>query len=166
MRPLGERRGLQPPRQAQCQLGAVAFTNGELARQVGLVVAQARVPQRDAVAPARDFRQEGAAFAGAPVPGGIRHQQVGEHLVVDVAAECDHARLVEMHGRIGLAAIERQLKALGGRERVDLVADGVAVGELDGRAHRDDEQVRCEAAIHLIHDGMYRRCVANRDIEC
>src|SRR4051794_34264220 len=40
-----------------------------------------------------------------------RHHDVGQHVVVDIAAERDDTRFVECHGWIGLASIERQLES-------------------------------------------------------
>src|SRR6516225_5581384 len=138
VRPVAERRRLQRPRETQCQLGTVALADRELASQFCLVVPQSWMPQLDAVVPARHLARPTAGLVGAPVPGSVRHQEVREHLVVDVAAEGDDPGLIEMHRRIRLAAVEGQLKVLGGRERVDLVTDGIAVWELNGRADRND----------------------------
>ena len=39
-----------------------------------------------------------------------RNDDVGEHVVVDIAAQSHDARLIEHHGWIGLAPVQRQLK--------------------------------------------------------
>jgi hypothetical protein len=58
--------------------------------------------------------------------------------------------------------IERQLEAFGGRERIDLVTDRVAVRKLNRRPHRDDDEIRREREVYLIEDGVDGRDVRMR----
>ncbi len=72
---------------------------------------------------------------------------------MDVAAEHDETALVEGHGRVRVALVDRQLEMIRVRERVDVVCNDVAVRELDQGAGLHDEQVRHEALVDLVDDG-------------
>jgi hypothetical protein len=89
---------------------------------------------------------------------GGRHDDIGQHVVVDVAAQRDDAGLIELHGWIGLAAVQRQLELARARKRVHLVADRVAVRKLHRGMHWHHEHVGHEGELHLVHDGVHRRC--------
>src|SRR5579862_96935 len=123
MRTVGERRGLQRLGEAHRQLDAVRFANRELTLEVRFVVAKPRVPECHAVAPARDVGGPNASAVRAAEERRVGDYQVRHHVVMDVAAEGYHARLIEGHGRVWVAMVERQLEALGGREGIDLMAD-------------------------------------------
>jgi hypothetical protein len=55
---------------------------------------------------------------------------IGQHPVVDVAAERDDTRLVEDDRRSGRPDLERQLELLRGGKRVHVMPDVVAVGKV------------------------------------
>src|SRR5471032_3399604 len=97
-------------------------------------------------------RGPGSAGVGASKVRSVRDKNVAHHFVVNIAAKRDDARLIEVHRRIRLAVVERQLEALGWRKRINLMADGIGVRELDRRADRDDDDVRDECKIDLIDD--------------
>ena len=86
----------------------------------------------------------------------VHDKDVRTHRVVDVAAERDHARAIELHRRIGAALIQRQLELPGRGERVHLVAHAVAVWKGDRGVQRHDQDVRHELALLLVHDRLDR----------
>src|ERR1700745_2638233 len=81
-----------------------------------------------------------AGCVGATEERRVRHNGVREHLVVDVTSEGDQPGLIEDHRWIRFSPVQRQLKALGRRERIDLVTYRIAVGERHARLHGDDQQ--------------------------
>ena len=107
-------------------------------RREGFGIGEARVPGPNFIftgfQPPEVHR---SLLARGAMVGGIGHVHVGEHPVMDVAAEHYDPRLVEDHrGRRG-ACIEGELELLGGRERVDMVAGIVLVGEEHRRGGLD-----------------------------
>ena len=97
-------------------------------------------------------RQPPATLAVAETKVGcVGDHDVPEHRVVDVAAQRDDPGRVELHGRVGLTAIQRQLKTLRWRKRIHLVADRIAVRKFDPSAHRNHDHLRIKGAVHLIH---------------
>jgi hypothetical protein len=57
--------------------------------------------------------------------------------------------LVEPHRSVLLAGKELQLEALGRREGINVVAEGVVIGKGDGRPDRNDEHERMELGVLL-----------------
>jgi len=141
----------------QRQVGTVGVADGQLALQVRCALAQSRVPDGDLVAAAHNIRRPGSLCIRAAEVRRIGDQQIRQHFVVNVAAESDHSGLIELHRRVRLAVVQGQLEALGRGERVDLVTHGIAVRERHRGADRDDQQVRSEGSIHLVHHGVHRR---------
>lgn len=116
------------------------------------------MPHRRDVLAGLDAADAGAArVVREGVVRRVGHDDVRDHVVVDVAAERHDARRVEHDWWVDLAAIQRQLEFLRGRERVDLVAHEVAVRERDGRADRHDQDRRCEPLADLVHDHAHGR---------
>ena len=72
--------------------------------------------------------------------GRIHDEDIGEHVVVDVAAEHDNAIFIETDGRVRVPLVDGQLELVWVRERVHVVRDNVAVRELDQRSGLYDEQ--------------------------
>jgi hypothetical protein len=103
---------------------------------------QPRAPHLETIPAARDFRlRPGAIGARHAVVRPVGHQDVGQHGVVDVAAQRHQAGAVEVFRRMRGAAIQPEFEGMRGGEGVDLVTDLVGIGEAHGRAHRNDQQV-------------------------
>src|SRR5258706_5707321 len=67
--------------------------------------------------------------SGLAEVGCIGDVDITDHPVMDVAPELDHAHFVEQHRRCRRAAVQRQLKFLGGGKGIDVGADVFLVGE-------------------------------------
>ena len=92
--------------------------------------------------------------------GRVDHHDVRAHLVVDVASDRDHSRLVEDDRPLGRARVQRELEPLRRREGVDLVPDVVAVGKDHRRAGLDRQDVGHEHAILLVEHRAARSAAA------
>src|SRR5580692_1834958 len=98
------------------------------------------MPHADAAGPGRyatDDRFAGGVGLGRE--GRVDHDDVGDHVVVDVAAEVHHARLVEVNHARFVMAEQLQLEGLSGRERIDVVAYDIEIGKRHVRPHGDDQ---------------------------
>src|SRR6185312_14772080 len=62
--------------------------------------------------------------------------------------------------RIFVTGVQGQLELFGGRKRIHLVADLIAVGKIDRAAGLDDEDVGSELHVDLVHHRGARRAVA------
>src|SRR3954462_4562843 len=110
-----------------------------------LGVGELRVPYAHGVGPARHSGDRGAAIlAGDAEVRRLRHVDVADHPVVDVAAERHDARRIEYDRLRRRAHVERKVEALGGRERIDVMAHAVAIGKRHRRADQD--------GLHLGHE--------------
>jgi len=69
---------------------------------------------------------------------------------MDVAADGDHAGLVEYDRLCRRADVQRQLEALRRRERIHVMAHAVAIGERDRAAGVDRLHVRHELQVDLL----------------
>ncbi len=94
----------------------------------------------------------------APRLGGAEIRRVGDvdvanHGIVNVATEHYQPGPVEGDRGVNLAFVQGQVKVLGLRERIDLVAHRIAVRELDAGARGDNKNAGQECQILLIHHG-------------
>ncbi len=114
----------------------------------------------------RDIVQGDLAVAvGLGRIGRVHHVDEGAHIVVDVAAYSDDARLVELDRARLLAAIQLQFEALGRREGIDVVAHLVVVGKGHVRTDRNHQHEGVKLDIVLVHHigtGRSRRGGARR----
>src|SRR5258707_11482764 len=109
-------------------------------------------PNCDAVlAGWRIFHAIAATEVGLAEIWSVRHIDVSDHDIVDIAPEHDESRPIESDRRMNLTFVERKLKAFGRRERVDLVAHAIVVRKLHAGAGCDDEYTRSESKTALIH---------------
>src|ERR1043165_1021206 len=132
-------------------LGALAVERDGLR---GRLAAHLRRPDAHRVAPRLEVAQRGAPVRRRLLEvRRVDDDDERTHLVMDVAAERHDAGFVEEHGIRRAAFVQRELEGLGGGEGVDVVLDVVEVGEADGRARLDGEDVRDEGAVLLLHDG-------------
>ena len=86
---------------------------------------------------------------GARGPGAVGHDDERAHLIVDVAAERDHARLVEMDRARLVLGEQLQLELLGRREGIDVVLGRIEVREGHVRADGNDGQERMKLQVLL-----------------
>src|SRR5580658_696689 len=106
MRPPLERHGAQGLRQTYRQRAVLRFTDAHLTRELARVTAHPRVPDLDAVSPGRHpGRGPDAIGTRAAEVRRIGHEDVGQHVIVNVAAERHETDPIEMLGWITLAAI-------------------------------------------------------------
>ncbi len=155
MMPLLQRCKLQRICQPQRERTAIAFPECQIPFQ-GCTLLHARMPHRDPVVARRHLGRPGTGCIGAPEIRCVGHHYVRQHGVMNVATQGHQSYLIELDWRIGRTAVQGQLKALGGGKRIDLVADGITVGKCDGRINRQNQQIRNEGSVHLVHDGVHR----------
>src|ERR1044071_2659870 len=105
--------------------------------------------------------REAAVLLGDDVVGSVDDDQVRGHVRVDVAAEPDDARLVELDLAHVAALVEPEVEALRLREREHVVVDRVEVRERDGRADGDRHQVRRERLVALFDDAELLRTLGD-----
>ncbi|MBC7368392.1 MAG: hypothetical protein H7343_16545 [Undibacterium sp.] len=97
------------------------------------------MPDVEAVAAGRErVERREAVGGGFHEERSFKHDDVGGHPVVDVAAEGDNPRLVKGEDLADTRAVERNVEFLGFGDRVNLMFDGVLVWK--GDAGADDER--------------------------
>src|SRR5688572_20629626 len=82
----------------------------------------------------------------------VDDDDIRSHLRVDVAAEANHARFVELHLARLAVLVEADVELLRRRDREHVVIDAVEVRELHGRAWRHREDARRERLVALLDD--------------
>jgi hypothetical protein len=87
----------------------------------------------------------------------VGHIEVRDHLIVDVATDCDHAGLVQLQRRRTLAGRQNEFELPRRRKRVGVVAGVVAVVEDDLVARTEHFDVRYEGLVLLVDDVRRRR---------
>ena len=89
---------------------------------------------------------------------GVDHGDVGQHVVVNVAAQNDDAAFVEPDRRMRVALVYWQPEVIRVRKRIDVMRDRIAVRELDHRPGLYDQNVWHETLIYLVDHCMRIRC--------
>jgi hypothetical protein len=116
------------------------------------VPAWARLPDDDApgcIGSVGELRQ--SLGIGPRGPRAVGDDDERRHLVMDVAAESDHARFLEMDRSRLVFREQPQLELLGGGEGIDMVLGWIEVGKGHVRADRNDGQERMELQVLLRH---------------
>ena len=100
----------------------------------------------------------------------IDHVDERRHVVVDVAADRNHARGAESDATAFIAAVETQLERPGGRKRIDVVTHRIEIWKRNGRARRCDKHKRIELHVLLGDTHRPRKLDAarrrSRDADC
>ena len=128
-----------------------------LARSIGRIL-QPRLPDLHVIGSRRQIAQlRCTSGIRDPKPRRRDDKDVGDHPVVDVAAEGDNSRCIKRN-RLGRSSgVKRQLKFLRRREGIDVVFDGVLVRELDQAADLNRADVRDKLLVPL-HDFARQPC--------
>ncbi len=122
--------------------------------QVFRLVANPRTPDRHGFTVRRlRLDERDAVLVSLRERGGVDHQDISKHVVVDVAAQDDQAALLESHGGVRMPFVYGQLEVVRVGERIDVMGNGIAVRKLDRCAGLHHEQMRHESLVHLVHDG-------------
>ena len=124
-------------------------------RQARILTTEARAPDADRSSSAavnRESRNTIGICLGKHVA--INDQYITEHLIVNIAAKGNDTAALENHGWMSISLVKRQNEVVGVRKRIHMMGDYIAVGKPDLGSNLDNEQVRFESCVNLVHYGM------------
>ena len=81
----------------------------------------------------------------------IDDQDVGQHMIVNIAAERYNAFMFESDLRLQVALVQGQHEIIRLRERVNVMSDDIAVRKIDAGSGLHHEQVWHETCVNLVH---------------